>query len=219
MGERGNWKLKLKVPLLIRQLMTETSVMKLVCEQEDFSTSIVVTWHSTSFGANCVLLVCIARSLLKKVHSNENLNYRPFNKCGFVRFMSKSWRERLGGVSPLFNSSFMESGDLYINSSCILPLLLVGVHLKSLSGESNLKQICNDDWVTTCCVAKSLFAVQVDIIGGFVLWLERGKSESQVRGGVIKVLIRFLSIFQLNFSNHTSLTTTRLCKKQKKICK
>lgn len=43
MGERGNWKLKLKVPLLIRQLMTETSVMKLVCEQEDFSTSIVVT--------------------------------------------------------------------------------------------------------------------------------------------------------------------------------
>lgn len=46
-----------------------------------------------------------------------------------------------------------------------------------------------------------------------------GKSEPQVREGAIQVSIRFLSIFQLNLCDHRSLTTTRMCKIQNKICK
>lgn len=57
----GNWKTETESSAIDSTTddRDDRSVMKLLCEHEDFTISKVVTWQFTSFGAN-VLLVCSA---------------------------------------------------------------------------------------------------------------------------------------------------------------
>ncbi len=79
----GNWKPETESSAIDSTTddRDDRSVMKLLCEHEDFTISKVVTWHSTSFGANGVLLVCsvelIERIIYKSIQTKKlNLWFR-----------------------------------------------------------------------------------------------------------------------------------------------